>query len=274
MTFATLFALIILILILLDLLLYWLSLRPSNQRDWVTYQSVMPTVKFDGDRVKIKGVRNFRYNKDESFKEAYEDRSYDLNKLDSVWFVVVPFGKWRGIAHTFLSFGFEDGKYVSISAEIRREKGEEFSPVLGMLKHFEFIYVVADEEDIIKLRSNIRERDVYLYPVRTNKARMRKLFVNILKDANSLLDRPRFYSTLNNSCSTVIARHINQIVPGRVPFNWRIWAPGYSDRLGYNLGLIDTDLSFGEAQKHFMISNAARSVKKGEDFSAVIRRDL
>lgn len=264
----------VLCIFLLGLLAYWLSLRPSNQRDWVSYQSVMPSVEFKGNKVTIKGVRNFRYKKDESFKENYDDRTYDLSKLESVWFGMVPFGNWQGIAHTFLSFGFKGDKYVCVSPEIRREKGEVFSPFWGMMRQFEFMYVIADEEDVIGLRTNVRSRKVFLYPVKTSVARMRELFVNILRDTNELREHPRFYNTFSNSCSSAIAKQINKVVPGRVPIGWQVWAAGYSDLLAYELGLIDTDLSFLKAKKHFMISNAARSVRKGDDFSKKIRIGL
>lgn len=256
------------------LVLYWLSLRPSNQRAWVTYQAVMPEAIFKGDTVQIRHIRNFRYDKKEHFVPRYYDKNFKLNALKRVWFVVVPFGRWRGVAHTMLSFEFEGGDFVCISPEIRREKGEEFTPIAGLLRQFEFMYVVADEADVIQLRSNIRKRKVWMYPIRAGKKEARILFENILKEANQLLKQPVFYNTLSKSCSTAIARHVNQVVPGKIPMNWRVFAAGYSDFLAYQLGLIDTKLSFLKAKRHFMISSAARKVKEGEDFSQAIRKGL
>ena len=107
-----------------------LLVRPSNDRDWNADQARLATAEISGDQVQVHNVRNARYRSVDDFDVYWEERRYDLARLDSVWFIVEPFADWRGPAHTFLSFGFDDGEFLAISVEIRKERGESFSPPL------------------------------------------------------------------------------------------------------------------------------------------------
>ncbi|MHB0970019.1 MAG: Lnb N-terminal periplasmic domain-containing protein [Thermoanaerobaculia bacterium] len=248
-----------------------LLIRPSNNRDWNTDQAVLAAAEFDGDFVTVRNVRNFRYRTESDFTPAYYDRTFDLRKIESVWFVVEPFGSWRGPAHTFLSFGFAGGEYLGISVEIRKEKGESFSPAKGLLRQYEVMYVVGDERDLVKLRSNFRRDDVYVYPMRATREKARELFVAMLERANALRETPEFYNTLTNTCTTNIVRHVNAIAPQRVPLKAAILFPGYSDQLAWDLGLIDTTLTFEEAKRRFHINARALRFADDPDFSKRIR---
>ena len=255
--------------------LFWAFMRPSTNRDWSTDQEHLPTAVFDGDRVTIDNVRNFTYTSQTEYTPRWETRTYDLSKLDSAWFIVEPFGEFAGAAHTFVSFGFDGGKggkdYVAISIEIRKEKGETFSVLGGLLRQYEVMYVVGDERDLIKLRTNFRNDTVYLYPVRTTRERMRRMFVDMLERANHLRDEPEMYNTLTNTCTTNLVRHVNVITPERIPFRPAVLLPGYSDRLAYDLGLIDTNVSFEETRKRFRINERAAKYAEAPDFSQRIR---
>ena len=165
---------------LLGLLLLVLLTSPSNERDWSVDQARMASSEVVGDRLILRNVRNAVYRSTQDYDVNWEDRNFDLSRLESVWFVVEPFGDWRGPAHTFLSFGFDDGEYLAISVEIRKEKGESFSPLLGLLRQYELIYIVGDERDLIGLRANHRRDEVFLYPVRTTSASMRALLLSML----------------------------------------------------------------------------------------------
>jgi hypothetical protein len=171
-----------------------------------------------------------------------------------------------------VSFGFSDGSYVAISVELRREPGETFSPVKGLLKQYELMYVVADERDVIRLRTGHRHDEVYLYPVRADAGQRRRLFVSMLTRANRLREHPEFYNTLTNTCTTNIVRHVNEIAPGKVPLSYKVLLPGYSDRLAYDLGLLDTDLPFDEAQARHHINARALRYADNPAFSALIRQ--
>lgn len=243
--------------------------RPSTNRDWALDQARLPIAEFDGPLVTIRNIRDFRYETTERYTPAYYDKTFDLRRLDSAWFVVEPFGK-GGVAHTFVSFGFGD-EFLAISVEIRKEKGESFSPLKGLMRQYEVMYVVGDERDLIKLRTNYRNDTVYLYPMRTTPERMRELFVSMLRRANKLREEPEFYNTLTNTCTTNLVRHVNALVPGRIPLHPAVFLPGYSDRLAYRLGLIDTTLPFEEARRRFRINDRARRYADDPQFSLRIR---
>ncbi len=265
----------------------WSLPRPSNDRPWIPNQAVLPEAEFLGDTVRIRDVRNTRYDSPEDYQPRYDDRTYDLGRLTRAWFVVEPFSDFGGAAHTFLSFEFggspiagtlpsgesrtADSDFISISVEVRKEVGESFSPLGGLLKRYEIMYVVADERDAIGLRANHRQDDVYLYPVAAPPDRVRALFVSMLEMANALRDHPQFYNTITNTCTTNIVGHVNELVPGRIPWSPRILFPGYSDRLAYDLGLVDTDLPYEAIRERFRINDAARRFADREDFSAGIR---
>lgn len=247
-----------------------LLVRPSNDRNWSPDQSVLARAEFDGPRVTIRNVRNFRYEAVDRFRPAYYDRSYDLRTLDSAWFFVEPFGK-GGAAHTFVSFGFEGGDFVAISVEIRKERGETFSPLKGLLRQYEVMYVVGDERDLVALRTNHRNDPVHLYPIDTTPERMRAMFTGMLQRANSLAERPEMYNTLTNTCTTNLVRHVNDITPRRIPFRPAVLLPAGSDRLAYDLGLIDGTQSFEETRRRALINPLARRFADAPDFSQRIR---
>ncbi len=249
-----------------------IAIRPSLSRDWTKDQMILARAEIAGDKVSITNIRNINYRTTSDYDVHYYDKEFDLNKLESVWYMVEPFsGHGAGAAHTLLSFGFEGGDYVAVSVEIRKEKGESFSPISGILRQYELVYVIADERDVIKLRSNYRHDDVFLYPVQTTKENMRKLFVSMLHRANKLATEPEFYNTLTSTCTTNLVAHANEIVPGRIPFSYKVLMPAYSDELAHKIGLIDNTLSIEEMRAKYKINE--RALKYADDplFSKMIR---
>jgi hypothetical protein len=258
--------------------LAWVALivlvRPSNTRDWSPDQARLATASFDSHIVHLHNVRNAVYRSSQDYDVHWEERDIDLDALTSVWFVVEPFADWRGPAHTFLSFGFADGDYLAISVEIRKERGESFSPLRGLLRQYELIYVIGDERDLIGLRANHRHDLVYLYPIRTTPERMRALLVSMLDRANALAADPEFYNTLSDNCTSNIVDHVDHIVPGRIPLSFATVLPAFSDDLAYDLGLIDTELPRESYREAFRINEAARRFADSEEFSRGIRSGL
>lgn len=251
-------------------LFIWFFVQPSNGRDWNVDQRVLPYIEFEGEGVSVYNIRNFSYSSVDDYVVQYYDRTFDLGGLDSVDYIVEPFGEFSGAAHTFFSFGFNSGEHLAISVEIRKEVGEEFSPWKGLVRQYEIMYVIGDENDLVKLRSNYRNDSVYLYPVNTTQDKMRKLFVGMLKKANELRDEPEFYNTLTTTCTTEIVRHVNGITEGRVPFSYKVLMPGYSDSLAYDLGLIERMGSFEETREGALING---KVGGEGDFSEMIRSE-
>lgn len=248
------------------------STKPSNDRNWNDDQNVLSTAEVKDNLVSIHNIRNFSYTSTTKYTPAYYDKTFDLNKIKKVWYVVEPFSGIPGSAHTFLSFEFENNQFVSISVEIRKEKGETYDPIKGLFNKYELMYVIADEKDVVKLRSNYRKDLVYVYPVKTTTEKAQELFLDMVERANDLSQHPEFYNSITNTCTTNIVRHVDKITPNRVPlFNLRILLPANSDKLAYDLGLIDTNLSFEKARERYFINDRAMKYANDPDFSAKIR---
>lgn len=245
-------------------------IRPSNERKWTVDQAVLPVAEIAPPFVTVRNIRNFTYETTSSYTPGYYDKTFDLRQLDSAWFFVEPFGK-GGAAHTFVSFGFADRDYVAISIEIRKEQGESFSALKGLLRQYEIMYVVGDERDLVKLRTNYRKDPVHLYRIHATPERIQAVFLSMLHRANDLRAHPEFYNTATNTCTTNLVRHVNEITPERVPFSPAVLLPANSDRLAYDLGLIDQSLPFAETRRRALINAAASKYADDPEFSRRIR---
>jgi len=251
---------------------FWMTVHPTNERAWVTQQAVLPAARIDGHLAHVQGVRNFHFTAEDKFAPAYYDRTYDLDKLVSASFIVTPFSEaWRGPAHTFVTFGFSDSQFVSISVEARREPGETYGPVTGLLKQFELIYVIGDERDLIGQRAAFGKSPVFLYPIRAPRERIRDVFVEMLQRADGLRSHPEFYNTLTNNCTSNVIAHVNHVAPHRIPSGLKTILPGYSDEVAHDLGLIDTDLDIVHARERFRINERAHKYAQDSLFSFRIR---
>jgi len=248
--------------------------RPSNERDWAPEHARPPRAEFDGDRVLVRDVRDFRQRADGSVMRRFEDRSYDLTRLETLWYALAVFDGegWRGPAHGLFSFGFAGGAYVAISVEARKEVGETYSWWRGLFKTYELIYVVGDERDLLLTRAVHRPDVVYLFPVAATPEKIRELFVDMLERADALRESPEFYNTLTDNCTSRLRDHVNAIAPGRIPPSWKTALPGYSDELMANLGLLDSTLPLEQARLRYMINDRARRHAGAADFSRAIRR--
>lgn len=252
------------------------SIAPSNGRDWTPEQSTLSHAAFRGDEVVVHNVRNCHYLDADTFVLHHEDRVYDLQRLESVDFLMVPFKSMPRLAHTMLSFGFTNPEgtsdYLTVSIEIRKERGEEYAAWKGGLRQYELIYVIADERDVVQLRTNHWKHDVYLYRSAATPEQAQRLFVDVMGRANELASRPEFYDTLTNNCSTNIVRHVNRIQPRRIVYDYRILLPGYSDQLAFDEGLILRHGSFEETKARAYVTPKAIAAGDRPDFSQVIRR--
>jgi len=251
-------------------LIVYLVRTPSNDRNWADDQQTLPYATFNGSKVEVFNIRNFSYSSVDEYTPYYYDKVFDLDSLSSVDYIVEPFSG-IGAAHTFVSFGFDNGDYVAISVEIRKEQGESFSAIKGLLRSYELMYVIADEKDVVKLRTNYRKDTVYLYPAETSRENMRKLFIDMLTRANTLREHPEFYNTLTNTCTTNIASHINAITPRRIPWDLRLLLPKNSDELAYELGLIDNSMPLEELRNKHHINSLAEEYADSPVFSKQIR---
>jgi hypothetical protein len=253
-------------------LAWWLSMPPSNTRDWQPDVARLPSAVIEGNRVTIRNVRNFAYPSPTAMVERWETRTYDLDTIVGFDMFLSTWGA-PGIAHTISSWEFSDGQHLAISIETRKEKGEEYSALLGFFRQFELYYVVADERDVIGVRAGPRKEDLHLYRLRGSPAFARALLLDYLGEVNQLDRAPRWYNALTHNCTTQIRHHVEQIAPGN-PFDWRILANGYLDRLGYERGQINTSMPFEEVRRRSDVTARARAAGDRGDFSAIIREGL
>lgn len=266
-------ALVLLMVTLTAWLAWWLSREPSNLRDWLPAESILPEVSFSGNIVAIKSVRNHLWTTDKNFTPGYYDATYNLDEIEGVHYIITPFSDYDGPAHTMLSFTFSGGQHVVVSAEVRKERGEDFDAVKGILNQYELLYVIADENDVIRLRTNFRKNSVYMYPIKVEKEKIQSLFRTMLIRSEKLRQEPEFYNTLWNNCTTSILMHANALRTEKLSWGMYTLLPSHSDELVYSAGLIDTSLSLAEARDYYMISDVAQSVSGEASFSHVIRRE-
>lgn len=250
---------------------WWLSLAPSNDRDWLPEVAALPRVDIDGDRVTVHNVRNFEWRSESRFTEHWETRTYDLSQLRGIDFYLSYWGS-PNIAHTVASWDFGDGKPLAISIETRKEVGEAYSAVLGFFRQFELYYVVADERDVIGVRTNHRNETVRRYRLQTPPDVARAILLDYLEEINRLAEEPRWYNAMTHNCTTTIRHHVRHVAPGN-PFNWRILVNGHLDELGYMRGNIDNTLPFEEVRARADITERARAAGNAPDFSDRIRAE-
>jgi hypothetical protein len=254
------------------LLIWWTSIRPSHDRPWRPEVAVMPRATIDGDLVRFTGVRNFTYRSRDDFDIHYEEREVLRSHLTSLDFYV-SYWMEGPVAHTFVSFNFDNAPPVCISIETRPEVGEGFDPIASLFKQFELIYIVGDERDLVRLRTDYRDEDVYLYHLRTSPEAARRLFDIYLERINQLADHPEFYHLLSNSCTINIIRYAN--AAGRAGrLNFRHVLNGWIDYYLYLAGFTDTSLPFDELRRLSWINDKAEAADDSPDFSARIREGL
>ena len=245
---------------------------PSHDRVWAQEHALLPAVAFAGDTASVRNLRNFRYQRDGTVAEAvYEDRDYDLSQLTSVWYGISQISRFQGIAHTFLSFGFADGTYVAVSIEARRQVGQDYGPVRGLFRAYELIYVLADERDVIGLRSHVLGQPVRLYRVHVAPDLAAQLLRAMLAEADEINRTPRFYNTLIDNCTTGIVKYATPMPAWRRLFEYRIVLPGYSDRLVFDLDLLGEGMTLAEARQRSAIDPGGVPLD-GADFSTRLRQ--
>jgi hypothetical protein len=244
----------------------------SSSGNWQPPYATLPVAELQEDQVRIRNIRNFHYFREDVFVPQYYDKTIPLRDVKSVDFIVVPFKEAPSLAHTMLSFGFADGEYLGVSVEARMRERQKYSPIDGVLGQYELMYVIADERDVIQLRTEHRDVEVRVYRTKISPEEARALFVDVLQRANKLAREPELYHTLTNNCTTNLVDHVNRLRPGQVPYSIGVLLPGHSDRLAYDLGLLDTELSFSELRRASRVNELAQRHKGHPSFSTLIRR--
>lgn len=242
---------------LLGYLLLIILFRPSHDRDWELGHEQLPHIVYSAtsSQITVENYRNFTWTDVKRAEVQYETRTFDLASINSVDVFISHFDDFEGLAHIFLSFGFADGEQIVVSLETRRESDEEFSPLLGLLRQFEIIYVVGSEADIVGVRTGHRDERVYLYPTKANAEQARKLFDELASSINAVYESPRMYNTLTNNCTNELTRPVERISEVRFPLTWKTILPGYFDEILYELALIDTSADFVSIKTRHLLDN-------------------
>jgi hypothetical protein len=251
---------------------WYAAIPPSNDRPWRTEVAVLPRAVIDGDRVRITGVRDFDFRSRDDFTVRYINREVSLSHLTSLDFFI---SYWMPgpVAHTFVSFNFDNAPPVCISIETRPEEGQGFSPIASLFKQYELIYLVGEERDLVRVRTDYRGEDVFLYRIQAPADGVRQLFLIYMDRINELADRPEWYHLLKSNCTLNIVRYAN--AAGREGrWDFRLLLNGWADRYLYAAGWLDTSLPFRELRERSRINDAARAADDAPDFSQRIRASL
>jgi len=245
--------------------------KPTNLKDWRPEQSVLAWTEKNENLIKFHNIRNFKFKSENDFKFNYYDKEFNINEIKTVDLVFQPFKKIPLGAHVFLSFGFDDGSYVSISIEARRKEKVKFSPFKGLLNNFELIYIVADEKDIMKFRPLYLKDKVYILPLKIRKRKIQKLFIDICNKINQIKEKPEFYNTFKNSCSTLVLKHLynNGII--KKDKAWSALFPVFLDRWAHKSGLLKGTSSLSRIKDKHYINDKVKEFEEDENFSQKIR---
>jgi hypothetical protein len=253
-------------------LAWWLSLRPSNNRTWQPDVAETAWVGIEGNTVIIHNVRNCDYRAQFDYTPRWETRRLDLSTLRGIDVFLAYWGSpW--IAHPIMSFDFGDDGHIALSVETRKEVGKTYSTVRGFFRHYELIYIISDERDVIRLRTTYRTReDVYLYRTCATPEGARRVFLDYARRVNALRERPEWYNALTNNCTTNVAAHVAHARGTRAPLDWRILLNGKADEMMYERGDLAAELDFARLKADAHITPAARAAGDAPDFSRRIRQ--
>ena len=251
---------------------WFFLLPPSNTRDWQADAAVLASAEINGDSITVHNIRFCDYRSETDFTCRYYDKTVSLASLQTVDLFLVYWGS-PSIAHTMLSFGFADGGYICFSIETRKEKGEEYSTIKGFFRQYEQMYIVADERDVVRLRTNFRKEDVYLYRLQISPTIARKVFLDYLHSINSLSLTPEWYNALTANCTTSMRLHTVPYNPD-AKFDWRLIVNGYLDEMIYQRGFVVNTLPFVELKQQSYINPSAQKMPQDDDFSLHIRKEI
>ena len=253
----------------MTLLAWWSTIVASNHRDWADDVARSLTGSVDGHVATLHNVRNFHWRSDDDYDIRWETRQYDLDHLASADLILSSWGM-PGIVHALLSFGFDDGTHVVFSVEVRRQRNQSFSSIGGFFKHFERIIVAADEQDVIRVRTNVRGETDHLYRLQMSKPAMHALFVSYVQEANELATKPAFYNTVTSNCVTIVYGMAKQIDPG-LPYDYRLLLTARLPSYLYEVGALDRHYPLDVLINQGDITARARASGPDDDFSRAIR---
>ena len=250
------------------------SQQPALDREWVADCAKHGKASFKGSKDTLENVRDFTWKNKKEHNSKWIKTKVDIDGIRDIWFVVDHFHKLKGLAHTMLTFEFEDGQFITFSFETRREVGERYHPWDGLWRAYELYLLVATESDALHLRTNIRNHKVHLFRVQTPPGKDKALFNALCDRLNNLGETPEWYHTLGKACTTSIVEQVNLITPGRIPRMWRTILPGYSAKAAWKLKLIEDWGGYDSTISASRIDERARNWDGNEEYSMYVRAHL
>jgi hypothetical protein len=259
--------------VFLVVLLWWFNIQPSNDRNWQTDVDKIVHASINGDLVTVHDIRNFSYHSEFDYSPDYYDKTFDLNKLIGIDLFAVY---WMGpdIAHIIISFDFGEDNHLAVSIEARKEEGESYSTIKGFFRQYELIYIVADERDVIGLRTNYRKdppEQVYRYRIKGSIEAGKRLFMKYIERINGLYQKPIFYNTLIHNCTTTIWLNTRDVNPDHIPFSWKILVSGHLPEYLYEAGRLNQQLPFAELKDQAYVNPLLKGREISPLFSSIIR---
>jgi hypothetical protein len=252
---------------------WWWSIQATGDRDWQPDVAETAWTERDGNKITIHNLRNFDYEAGQPAKPRWETKVVDLSQLQGVDLFINFWGSTL-ICHPIVSFQFGPADHVAISVETRMAQGQTYSTIRGFFKQFELIYIVADERDVIRVRTNYRHEQLYLYRTRVEPERAQRLFLSYLRSVNAIHVRPQFYNALTDNCTTNVRMHTAATAAKPAPWDWRILLNGTVDELVYQDGGFVSRLPFAELKPMSLIDAKAQAADQAPDFSERIRSGL
>jgi hypothetical protein len=259
-------------LLFVGVLAWWLTLKPSNDANWQPDVAQLAWADINGDEFTFHNVRNCDYRTDADYTPHWETRTVRLSQITGIDLAIDYWGSpW--IAHPIVSFQFADAPPLCFSIETRKTVGQTYSTIGGLYRQYALIYLVSDERDVIRLRTNYRNEDIYLYHLTASPDRARERFLEYVRSLNALRTEPRWYNAITTNCTTSIrSQHPSK---ERIPWDWRILLNGKGDELLYeDRALVTGGLPFAELKTRSLIDARARAANDSPDFSKLIREGL
>jgi len=253
-------------------LMWWLTLRPSNNGDWQADADRTAWIEINGDRVTIHNLRNCDYRTETDYSNCWGDRTVYLSQLRYVDLFFTTWGS-KYIGHPILSFQFGDDDHIAFSIEARYKVGQSYSAVLGFFRQYELIFIAADERDVIRLRTNYRkDEQVFMYRTTISADRARQIFLLYVDYLDKLRNDPEWYNAVTRNCTTTLDSEIAKDVENPQPWNYRVLLNGTLDELLYDRGrLVTGGTPFPELEQREHINPAALAADGAPNWSALIR---
>lgn len=253
----------------LGLAVFWAQ-AARNDRVWSRDVAVLPWAEIDGDRLVVHNIRCCDYRSETDFTVRHRDDTFDLSRMTGVDMFHVYWGS-PSIAHTMLSFGFDDGRHLCLSVETRREEGEVYDALKGFFRQYELTYVFADETDLVKLRTNHRGETVYIYPLMVPIEGARAVLVEYLQAATDLRETPQWYNALTDNCTTTLIAHARHTATPGARFDWRWILNGHLHEVMHERGTIDSTVPLEVLRERCFINDRAKACVDDAQFSCAIR---